>query len=41
MDHNLVVFCIDRLLYERFLEHVAAYDDAVVVLLHIVLWVFK
>ena len=41
MDHDLVVLSIDWLLDEGLLEDVAANDDTVIVLLHVVLQVLK
>ena len=41
MDHDLVVFSIDRLFDERLLEHVAADHYAVIVLLHVLLGILE
>ena len=41
MDHDLVVFSIDRLFDERLLKHVAANHYAVVVLLHVLLRILE
>lgn len=41
MDHNLVVFSINRLFDERLLEHIATDHNTVIILLHILFRILK